>query len=213
MKLFSVNFINKTIQILLVFLFLINGAASFYMPILGIFVTEHIIGATIATVGIAIAIYSIIKSVVQVPLAKWLDSQAGERTDFFAILFGAITGILYSFGFLFVHKVSDLYILQIIAGLGDACTMAAYYAIFSHHIDKNSEGFEWSLLSVGGLTVSTAVGGLIGGLIAEKYGFSTIFILSGILNIIAAALILSLYPYIKILRRSHHYKTIIHEKR
>ena len=87
MKIFSVNFINKTIQILLLFLFIINTGASFYMPLIAVFITRHIIGATLATVGISVAVYSITKSLIQVPLAKRLDSQAGEKDDF--LLFSA----------------------------------------------------------------------------------------------------------------------------
>ena len=105
-----------------------------------------------------------------------------------------------------------MYTLEVLTGIGDACTMAAYYAIFSHHIDRNSEGFEWSLLSVGGLTISTAVGGVIGGFVSQRFGFSTVFIGAGLLNIIGVLLLVLLYPYIKILRKSRHYKTIVHEK-
>ena len=64
-----------------------------------------------------------------------------------------------------MHNVWELNLIQIFAGVGDACLMAAYYAIFSHHIDKNSEGFEWSLFNVGGLTIAMAIGGILGGLI------------------------------------------------
>ena len=98
--------------------------------------------------------------------------------------------------------------MEILSGLGDACTFAAYYAIFSHHIDKNSEGFEWSLLSVGGLTVSTAIGGIIGGFVSQKFGFSAVFVCAGVLNIIGLFFLTLLYPYIKILRKSRHYKTV-----
>ena len=182
------------------------------MPLQAVFITQNIIGATLATVGIAVAIYSVTKSFIQVPLAKRLDSQAGEKDDFFIIFLGGIIGAIYSFGFIFIHQITQLYLLEIISGVGDACTMAAYYAIFSHHIDKNSEGFEWSLLSVGGLTMSTAVGGIIGGFVSQRFGFPTVFIGAGILNIIGLFVLILLYPYVKILRKSKHHKTIVHEK-
>ncbi len=213
MKLFSVNFINKTIRILLLFLFLINVGASFYMPLLAVYVTGHILNATLTTVGIAVAICAIVKSVLQINIASWLDSQAGEKSDFFILLFGSILAIIYTFSFLFISEVWHLYVLQILTGIGDACLMASYYAIFSHHIDKNSQGFEWSLLSVGGLTISAAIGGALGGFVADNYGFRTVFILAGILNAVAAFFLITLYPYVKVFRTSEHYKTIVHERR
>jgi len=183
------------------------------MPLMAVFITQHIIGASLATVGVAVAVYSIIKSFIQVPLAKRLDSQAGEKDDFFVILTGGVIGIVYSFGFLLIHYVGQLYVLEIVSGIGDACTMAAYYAIFSHHIDKNSEGFEWSLLSVGGLTVSTALGGVVGGFASQRFGFPVVFISAGFLNILGVFILVILYPYIKILRQSRHYKTVTDEKK
>jgi MFS family permease len=197
---------------LLIFLFIINVGASFYMPIFSVFVTQHIIGATLASVGVATAIYAIIKSLIQVPVAKKLDSQSGEISDFYVLLIGASTGVIYSFGFLFINSVWQLYILQLISGVGDAFLMAAYYAIFAHHIDRDSQGFEWSLLSVGGLTVSTAVGGAIGGYVAQYYGFKMIFVVAGIFNMFAVFLLILLYPYIKVFRKTQYYKTISHDR-
>jgi len=211
-KLFSISFINKTIKILLLFLFAINTGAALYMPFFAIFVTKYIVGATLVTIGVSSALYSITKSLVQIPTAKRLDAHPGEKDDFFIIICGAICGIIYSFAFLFINHIWQLNLVQIFAGIGDACTMAAYYAIFSHHIDKESQGFEWSLFSVGGMTISAAIGGLIGGLIAEKFGFHSLFIFAGILNIIGTIMLISLYPYIKILRRPEHHKTLSHKK-
>ncbi len=213
MKLFSVNFINKTIQILLLFLFTINAGAALYMPIFAVFVTQHIIGATLATIGITTSLYSLTKSVFQIIIAKKLDSRAGEKDDFIMLMIGVIIGIVYSFAYLFIQHKWQLFTIEAFAGLGDACIMAAYYAIFSHHIDKGSQGFEWSLFSIGGITLSASIGGLLGGLIAEHYGFNIIFIAAGTLNIVGMFLLIALYPYIKIFRTQKTYKTIVHEKR
>lgn len=210
MDLFSVRFINKTIQILLGLLFIINVGASLYMPIFSVFVTEHIVEASLSVAGLSVALYAIVKSIIQVPLARSLDLHIGEEDDFWLLIAGVSIGIIYTFSFVMISEVWQLFAVQIISGMGDACLMAAYYAIFSHHIDKHSEGFEWSLLSVGGLTVSVAIGGAIGGFIAEIYGFDVIFIIAGCLNIVGLFLLLILKPYIKKFRSVHHYKTITH---
>ena len=213
MDAFRVRFINKTIQGLLLFLFTMNVGAGLYMPFLAIFVTKNIAGATLATVGLLLALAAITKSIIQLPLAKWLDSRAGEKDDYYVILFGTSLVTIYLFGFLFVHSVGGLALLQIIVGMGDAMIFSAYYAVFSHHIDKDSEGFEWSMLSVGGLTISVAIGTFLGGVVAGKFGFETLFISAGLINTTAIIFLLLLYPHMNIMRKPHHYKTVVHQDR
>ncbi|MEI7488684.1 MAG: MFS transporter [Chryseobacterium sp.] len=200
--------INKAIKTLLIFVFLFNVSAGLYMPIIAIYITQNIVGATLEVVGISIAIYSVTKSLFQIPIAKKLDSMKGERTDFYVLFAGILLAVLYCVSFLFIKDTSDLYILQILTGIADACIMAAYYAIFSHHIDKESQGFEWSLFSVGGLTMSAAIGSLLGGYIASHYGFSTVFILAGSFNFLAAIILLALFPYVKNFRNTKGYKKL-----
>jgi MFS family permease len=201
-------FINKAIKTLLTFVFLFNVAAGLYVPIIAIYITQHVFGATLAVVGISIAIYSISKAIFQIPIARRLDVTKGEQDDFYVLLFGILMAIVYSFGFILINNVWHLYILEIFTGIADACIMAAYYAIFSHHIDKASQGYEWSLFSVGGLTVSASIGGLVGGYIATEYGFSTVFILAGLSNAVAALVLVILFPYVKNFRHAKDYKKL-----
>lgn len=200
--------INKAIQTLLIFIFIFNVAAGLYMPIIAVYLTENIFGVTLTVIGISIAIYSIVKSIFQILIAKKLDTFKGEKTDFIFLLIGVLISILYSLGFLFIKNEIQLYMLQILTGVADACIMASYYAIFSHHIDKESQGFEWSLFSTVGLTISAAIGGTIGGYIATRYGFNYIFILAAIFNFLAAIILISLFPYIKNFRHAKDYKNL-----
>jgi len=188
--------VNRAIQILLGVLFVASVSEGLFFPLLAVFITESLVGATLATVGFAAAIWAIVKSVVQVPLARYIDNKRGEKDDFIVMMIGAIITILYTFGYVFINTTLHLYLLSIIGGIGTACLMAAYYGIFARHVDKGSEGFEWSLFSVGGLTLSTAIGGAIGGVVADIFGFTILFISAGILEIVATLLILALYPYL-----------------
>jgi len=194
--------INKIIGFLLVFLFIINVSEGLFGPLLAVFIIKNIVGASLTTVGFSIAIYSIVKSIAQLPLARRIDNKAGEKDDFYIMLMGATIGIVSTFGYLFIKTPLNFYLLSALNGLGGACLMAAYYGIFSHHIDKNSQGFEWSLYSVGGLTVSAAVGAAIGGIYTDMFGFNTTFITAGILNVVATLILLFLYPYLDGIRKS-----------
>ncbi len=200
--------VNMAIRVLLIFIFIFNVAAGLYIPIIAIYITQHIVGATVTVLGFSVAIYAIIKSIFQLPIARKLDSSKGETDDFKVLMIGIIMAIFYSVGFMFINTVFDFYVLQIFTGIADACTMAAYYAIFSHHIDKDSQGFEWSLFSIGGLTISAAIGGILGGYIASEYGFNVVFILAASFNVIAAILLVLLFPYVKNFRQERYLKKL-----
>lgn len=188
--------VNKAIQILLFFLFIINFSVGLFAPFFAIYITEFIKGATFKTVGFAIAIFAIAKSIVQIPAAKFLDKYDGEKDEFFAILIGGIITIIYPFILFLIKTPLHLYLIEIFVGIGDGFLMAAYYSLFSKHTDKGSEGFEWSLFSVGGLTIAAAISGAIGGQLADSFGIKTLFLIAGFLNMLAISVIFLLYPYL-----------------
>ena len=131
--------VNKIIQILLVYLFLANVADALFVPMFSVFVTGWIEGATFSTIGFAIAIASVVKSICQVPLARALDKHPGELDDFGAMLVGALIVTVGAFLLLAVRRPIELYAVNIFLGLGSALLMAAYYALFAHHADKGAE--------------------------------------------------------------------------
>lgn len=196
---------------MLLYIFIVIMGTSLFAPIFAVFIKDNFYGATLKTAGFAIAIYALTKSIIQVPLARKIDKYDGERDDFFALLLGAGIGIIFPFSMIFVRQVWQLYSLEFLAGVGDASLMAAYYGIFARHTDKGSEGFEWSLFSAFGLTISMAAGGALGGILADTFGFKTLFMTAGILNIFAASLLILLYPYIRKRRLEKHSERVVAE--
>lgn len=186
--------INRVIELLLFFLFILNASGGLFAPLFAVFITGTLVGASLRTAGFAIAIYAIVKSILQIPIARRIDRKSGEKDDFRVMLLGCAIGVVYPLTLMFIKFTWQLYVMEAVCGVGDACLMAAYYTIFAHHVDKGSEGVEWSIFSVFGLTVSTAVGGAIGGIIADAYGFRTTFAVAAILNLIASSLLLMLFP-------------------
>lgn len=188
------TFINRIIQLLLIFLFIVNVGEGFFAPMYAVFVTKAVAGASLATVGFSFAILAVVKSLLQVPIARRIDQKKGERDDFFVMLTGSILGMLASFLLVFVEEKWQLYGVAVVSGAASACLMAAYYALFARHADKDSQGFEWSLFSVWGLTVSVAIGGAFGGIIADALGFQSTFLLASAFYLFATLLLIVLYP-------------------
>ncbi len=186
--------VNKAIQVMLIYLFFVVLSGGLFAPIFAVFITKSIASATLRTIGFALGLYGISKSMLQIPAARFLDSHKGERDDFYFLIAGALVAALYPFGLLLIAKPWHLYALEAFVGLGDAALMAAYYSLFARHVDHGSEGFEWSLFSVGGLTISSAIGGAIGGVLGDIFGFHTLFWASGTINSIVFFVLLFLYP-------------------
>lgn len=188
--------VNRAVQILLVYLFAINVAGGLFGPLFAIFITGFIEGATLKTVGFALGLFAVAKSILQVPLARFLDKHNGERDDFYTLMAGALIEVMYPLALLFISKIWHLYTLEILAGFSSAALMASYYSLFARHVDKGAEGFEWSLFSVGGLTISSAIGAAAGGILADIFGFRLLFIFAGIINFIVFFILLGLYPHL-----------------
>jgi len=193
---FSIR-VNRIIQILLLFLFVLSVGDALFVPLLGVFVRDFIRGASLSTVGFSFAIFAVTKSFLQIPLARAIDNGINEHDDLTLMVIGGIISAFSVFMLIFVREIWQLYLFQALFGVGTASIFAAYYAIFSRHTDKGKEAFEWSLFSVGGLTVSVGLGAFLGGMIADRFGFSILFAASGMLSLIATVLLLLIYPYLK----------------
>lgn len=193
--------VNRAVQILLLFIFFLATAEALTAPLFAVFVTDFIEGATLATVGFSFAFYSITKSIFQLPIARWLDKRKGEYDDFFAMMTGAVISTIFPFLLMIISTPLHLYLANVFIGVGAAFLMASFYAVFARHVDRGSEGFEWSLYSVGGLTVSAAIGSAIGGVLADLIGFYKLFFISGIMTGIGTFLLLFLYPYLDGIRK------------
>lgn len=161
-------------------------------PIFGVFIVENIPGSTVVTVGIFAAIFWIIKSILQLPIAKYLDKTPGEKDDFYALISGFFLAAISSFLFVLVDNVWQLYFVQIIQAIAFALYAASWPALFSRHIDQNKVSFEWALDS-SALGISAAAGGVLGGIVANALGFEAVFVSVAILSA-ASAMILLLVP-------------------
>jgi len=163
---------------------LISGL-GFATPIFAIFLISHIKGGSIEVAGFAAAIYWIFESALMIPFGKYLDKNPGEKDDLLFIIVGNSLAALATFGFIFSSLPWHVYVLQAIFGIGMSMNIPAYTAIFTRHIDKGKEAYDWgfrgSLISMG-----TGISGALGGIVAQSFGFKILFVSSGIFIILSA---------------------------
>lgn len=172
-----------------------GGAAGMLAPIFALFIEDFIPGATPATAGVAMAIYLVTKSIMQIPAATIIDRIRGERDDYWVILIGSLLAAGLPLAYLWVDTIGMLYLVQFILGLTTAATFPSYMAIFTRHIDHGREGREWGVYFT--LTDLAAAGtASIGGVIATELGFHTLIIIVSAIGFVGAAMLAFLKPHL-----------------
>ncbi|HEC64182.1 MAG TPA: MFS transporter [bacterium] len=171
--------INPVIRTLILTDLTFWSASNLLAPIFAVFVVEELTGGSIEIVGIAATLYLFARSLTEIPVGIILDKLKGEKDDLFSIMIGNfLTGIIF-FTFPFVVKsVEALYIYQVLLGAVFALSAPGWYTIFTRHIDKDEEGFEWGLYDVV-ISIGMASTAAIGGFLAAEYGFDIVFYLVG----------------------------------
>jgi MFS family permease len=171
-------------------LFFIAGW-GFIEPVFAVFIVAKIPGATLTTVGVSAAIYWILRSVLQIPFANFLDRRSGERDAFRMLVLGLFLAALSAFAFSWVTQIWQLYAVQIIHALALSFYTASWPAIFSRHLDKDRISFDWSLDNTA-VGIASGVSGFLAGVIGATWGFTAIFIIAGIFSIAGAVIILAI---------------------
>jgi len=175
---------------------LIISAWGLISPIFAIFVTDKIQGGSLIVVGIAEAIYLGTKSILQVPIGILIDKTKGEKIDFWLNVAGSLlmssSVLLYLAAFLPWH----IYLIGFVYGVGFAISYPAWMGLFTRNIESGRESFVWSLHSTP-IELASALTAAAGGYLAEKLGFSTLFIIVFVIGILGTLLFLAIYPEIE----------------
>ena len=188
--------INQVILIIIFAEFVFTIGAAFIGPLVAIFITRDI-GAPVTVVGFAVAIYWIVKSILQLPVARYLDRNHGEVDDYYSVLIGLAISTAAIYLYYFVQAAWHIYALQFLIGIGDALIVPAFQAIFTRHLDKNQEAFELALRSSFSYGAGSALGGAFSGILAITIGIRAIYLIYGTLLLIGLFILFFLRPYVR----------------
>ena len=187
------KFINKVIKTLVASDLFLNLGWGLLSPIFAIFILEKIAitgpaqAAQIA--GLSALFYWIPKSFFELPIAVYLDKNHGEKDDFWFMFVGMLIITFIPIGYLFSSLPWHIYLCQVIYAAGMAMVLPSWLAIFTRHIDKGQEAFEWSLETTAIGTGAGIAGGLIG-IVAAFLGFKVLFIFVSGFTIVSTILLL-----------------------
>ena len=188
--------INKVIKVMIASDVALLTGFGFFMPIFAIFIAQRItVGDTAEAAkiaGFAMAIYWGVKSLIEIPFGKYLDKKLGEKDDLYFVIIGNVLAAVSVIGFIFSSLPWHVYLLKAIYSIGMAMNIPGWTAIFTRHIDKGKEAFEWATRSTA-IGIGAAVSGALGGIIASKFGFDCLFVGVSIFVLISALLPFLIY--------------------
>jgi len=181
--------INKVIKILVFYDLILLFGWGLITPILAVFIVDKIQGGDVRVAGIAIGIYWVLKSLIQIPIGRYLDKNHGEKDDYYFLIGGTLLASFVPLGFIFATLPWHMYLLQAVHAIGMAAVIPSWGGIFTRHIDKGKEAQSWALDS-SALGIGAGIAGIVGGIIAKAFGFAPLFIGVGVFGIISALLCL-----------------------
>ncbi|MFA5368524.1 MAG: MFS transporter [Candidatus Paceibacterota bacterium] len=159
-------------------------------PVFPIFIVERI-GGTAFSVGIAVAVYWITKSILEYPIGLLLDRRKGDDDDYTVLVCGALLACVIPVGYILVKEMWNIYVLQFFYGVGMAASIAGWRALFTRNIDKGHEAADWSLDDTV-LGFGTGISSLISGFLVYKFGFEPSFIVATSMGLLGVVFLLCL---------------------
>ena len=172
---------NPIIKILILVDFFVLSGIGLINPIFAIFVKDHLAGGSVAAAGFAAAIFLLVKAILQIPIARFMDREPANVREFWSLIGGYGIIACATFLYAFLHTVTELFAVQALYGMGAALAFPGFMAIFTKFSDHKNAAFSWSLYSTVTI-VSMAIAASIGGFIGERYGFHILFLSVGVLT-------------------------------
>ena len=194
---------NKILKILVSVDFIVLSAFGFLGPIYAVFLNKNIEGGTLASIGVASAIYLIAKSSFQIIVAKFNDAEKGNKRELYTMFTGYLLFSIVPIFYIFAKTIEHIYIIEFFFGLFAALGYPGWFTLYTRYVDKEQEGYQWSVHDIG-VNLGMAITAALGGLIAETWNFNILFILISICS--AAGSLLILYLFNTAVLNNHHKK-------
>jgi len=196
--------VNNIIKFMIASDFVLNLGWGLLGPIFAIFIVQRItVGNPLEAArvaGLAALCYWTTRSVLQIPIGRYLDKNHGEKDDFWFMVIGTFIAGFIPIGYLISSQPWHIYSLQIVYAIGMSMVFPSWLAIFTRHIDKGKEALEWGIESTF-LAAGAGIAGGLGGIIASIFGFKSVFVFVSGFTFLAVILLLfikkDIYPKVK----------------
>lgn len=170
---------NSALKILFIYNGIFVFASGLLGPLYAVFVET--IDKNIISVSLSWAAFLLSTTLSLLFLRNYGDNL--KEKEYF-LLAGFLIRAIVWFSFPFVSTIFLLILLQILLGIGEALGSPAFDTIFAEHLDDGHhirEYTDWKLVA----NITSAVAVILGGIIINQVGFSTLFFIMGVLALIS----------------------------
>lgn len=176
---------NKALRILLLTNGMVLFAVAMFAPIYAVFVEK--IGGDLLDASYAYGVFAAAAGIVSLFSGR-ISDLVNKKTVVIAGYFLIGLGFL---GYIWVDSVTDLLIVQVIIGIGEAIYSPSFDALYSKHLDHGKSASEWGAWESLNY-FSITLGAVGGGLIVKHFGFDTMFLIMSLLSFLSVLYLLRL---------------------
>ena len=170
---------NSALKTLYLYNSIFVFAANLIGPLFAVYILKF--NNSAITISLTWAIFLTFTTIFTYIFSKFGDRLAEQE---YWLLIGFIIRAISWFLYIFAGYIYLIFGIQILLALGEAIGSPAFDTILAKHVDCGSQMSEYSLWKVIS-NLSTALAAIIGGIIVNYFGFSTLFFIMFILALIA----------------------------
>jgi len=196
--------INRVIKILIMSDLLLFFGFGLLTPIFAVFIMKSIEGGSLAVVGFATTCYWLARVLTTIPLSRFMDKTHGERDEYYCVLIGSVVMAILPLFFAVSSLPWHIYLIEIISGIANSLAVPAWRILFTNHLDKGKTGYEWSVEDIA-VGVAVAFSASVGAFVADRLGFTALFVCMAIIGLTGALILIPLYKNTMTLRQMRQY--------
>lgn len=156
-------------------------------PLFAVFAEK--IGGNILDITWAWSTYLVITGLIYIIVGKVINNKRYQPEVMVA---GYLLNAAITFCYLFVKTPIHLFVVQVGLGIAEAIGTPAWDALYTKTLSDGVDSYAWGL-STGQSQIVTGLAFGLGGLITHFISFEVLFITMGVIQIIAAVMILAFY--------------------
>ncbi len=158
------------------------SAWNFISPIISVFVVSTLPDGSIRTAAFGFTLYLLVRVISELVVSNYMVFLSDKKrmvTDVCGMILLTMSYLIIAF----IPNLITFYIFFIIAGMSFAISSPAKLSMFSLNMGRAQASRTWGMyhaIIYTGMGIATALGGVI----ADSFGFKTLFIIASIVNII-----------------------------
>lgn len=176
---------NRHLKILLLGSYVWYFGEGLLGPLYAVFAQK--IGGDILDLTAAYSMFLIVTGVLSIFVGKLADKRPKGSLMSHLMIAGYGLNALATFGYIFVDNPTKLFVVQFVLGISTALATPTWEALFTLNTDKKKLGEQWGF-SDGGPKIITGISIILGGLLITFSSFTVLFLLMGIIQLIATVI-------------------------